>query len=60
MNADGLNLCMSSKMQPVRELVAKVAGTNTTVLLRGESGVGKEIVARAVDVFMRAYGPEAK
>ena len=48
MNADGLSLCMSSKMQPVRDLVAKVAGTNTTVLLRGESGVGKEIVARAI------------
>ena len=45
---DGLNLCSSSKMQPVRELVAKVAATNTTVLLRGESGVGKEIVARAI------------
>jgi two-component system response regulator AtoC len=48
MNADGLSLCVSSKMQVVRELVAKVAATNTTVLLRGESGVGKEIVARAV------------
>ncbi|MGH7308594.1 MAG: sigma-54 interaction domain-containing protein [Candidatus Rokuibacteriota bacterium] len=35
-------------MQSVRELVAKVAGTNTIVLLRGESGVGKEIVARAI------------
>jgi two-component system response regulator AtoC len=48
MTLDGLNLCMSGKMQPVRELVAKVAGTNTIVLLRGESGVGKEIVARAI------------
>jgi two-component system response regulator AtoC len=35
-------------MQPIRELVAKVAVTNTTVLLRGESGVGKEVVARAL------------
>ena len=35
-------------MQPVRDLVTKVASTNTTVLLRGESGVGKEIVARAI------------
>src|SRR3989449_6202285 len=48
MSADGMGLCISSKMQLVRELVAKVAGTNTTVLLRGESGVGKEIVARAI------------
>jgi two-component system response regulator AtoC len=35
-------------MQPIRDLVAKVAGTNTTVLVRGESGVGKEVVARAI------------
>jgi two-component system response regulator AtoC len=45
---DGLNLWSSSKMQPIRDLVAKVAGTNTTVLVRGESGVGKEVVARAI------------
>jgi two-component system response regulator AtoC len=45
---DGLNLCTSSKMQPIRDLIAKVAGTNTTVLVRGESGVGKEVVARAI------------
>src|SRR6185369_15655728 len=43
-----LGLCNSGKMQPIRDLVAKVAATNTTVLLRGESGVGKEIVARAI------------
>jgi two-component system response regulator AtoC len=45
---DGLGLCTSAKMQPIRELIGKVASTNTTVLLRGESGVGKEIVARAI------------
>src|SRR5215471_15789214 len=46
--SEGLNLCSSSKMQPIRDLIAKVAGTNTTVLLRGESGVGKEVVAHAL------------
>ncbi len=46
--SEGLNLCTSSKMQPIRDLVGKVASTNTTVLLRGESGVGKEIVGRAI------------
>jgi two-component system, NtrC family, response regulator AtoC len=46
--SDGLSLCVSKKMQPIRDLVAKVAVTNTTVLLRGESGVGKEVVARAL------------
>ena len=43
-----LGICHSSKMQPIRDLVSKVAATNTTVLLRGESGVGKEVVARAI------------
>src|SRR5687768_1291740 len=43
-----MNLCSSSKMQPIRDLISKVATTNTTVLLRGESGVGKEVVARAI------------
>ena len=43
-----LGLCNSGKMLPIRDLVSKVAVTNTTVLLRGESGVGKEIVARAI------------
>jgi len=41
-------LCTSSKMQSIRDLVAKVAASNTTVLLRGEGGVGKEVVARAI------------
>src|SRR2546427_1555910 len=43
-----LTLCSSGKMQPIRDLVAKVAATNTTILLRGESGVGKEVVGRAI------------
>ena len=33
--SDGLNLCISRKMQPIRDLVAKVADTNITVLVRG-------------------------
>jgi two-component system, NtrC family, response regulator AtoC len=45
---DGINLCTSPKMQAIRDLIGKVAPTNTTVLLRGESGVGKEVVARAI------------
>src|SRR2546428_5751489 len=46
--SEGLGLCSSAKMQPIRDLIGKVAATNTTVLLRGESGVGKEVVARAL------------
>ena len=35
-------------MRSVRDLVAKVAMTSASVLLMGESGVGKEVVARAI------------
>src|SRR5713101_3970504 len=38
----------SAAMQGVFELVDKVAAGRTTVLITGESGVGKELVARAV------------
>ena len=36
----------SSAMQEITELTKKVAPTNATVLITGESGVGKEVVAR--------------
>ena len=36
------------KMRRVFELVAKVAPTNATVLVAGETGTGKELVARAI------------
>ncbi len=38
----------SAAMQRVMEKVAKVGPTPTTVLVTGDSGVGKEVVARAV------------
>jgi Nif-specific regulatory protein len=38
----------SGKMQEVYDLISKVATTNATILIRGESGVGKELVARAI------------
>src|SRR5690242_4994776 len=35
-------------MRAVREMIGKVAATDAAVLLTGESGVGKEVVARAI------------
>ncbi|OHB80476.1 MAG: Fis family transcriptional regulator [Planctomycetes bacterium RBG_16_64_12] len=36
------------EMQVVYDLIARVSGTNATVLIRGESGTGKELIARAI------------
>jgi DNA-binding NtrC family response regulator len=41
----------SAKLQQVMSQVRKVAATSATVLILGESGVGKELIARAVHNF---------
>jgi two-component system, NtrC family, response regulator AtoC len=45
---DGVQPCWSSgqAMQPVMAMVERVADSDVGVLLRGESGVGKEVIAR--------------
>ncbi|MFO0624172.1 MAG: sigma-54 dependent transcriptional regulator [Polyangiales bacterium] len=40
-------------MVPVVDALRKVAGTDTTVFLQGESGVGKEVAARALHAWSR-------
>ena len=51
----------SVKMQEVLATVERVAPTNSTVLLGGESGVGKDLIARAIhEKSRRAAGPFIK
>jgi DNA-binding NtrC family response regulator len=51
----------SPKMQEVLATLESVAPTNSTVLLGGESGVGKDLIARAIhEKSRRASGPFIK
>ncbi len=48
----------ASSMDRVRQMISKVAPTHSTVLILGETGTGKELVARAVhDQSLRAEMP---
>ncbi len=54
-------VAQSQKMQEVLATVERVAPTNSTVLLGGESGVGKDLIARAIhEKSRRASGPFIK
>jgi len=54
-------VAISPKMQEVLATVEHVAPTNSTVLLGGESGVGKDLIARAIhEKSRRASGPFIK
>ena len=49
------------RMQEIRSIIDSIADTNTTVLIRGESGVGKDLIARAVHAAsIRHDGPFVK
>ena len=48
----------STPMERVKEIIAKVAATDSPVLIEGESGTGKELVAAAIHrLSVRAKGP---
>jgi transcriptional regulator with GAF, ATPase, and Fis domain len=60
-HAGGELVGRSPALLHVLELVESVAGTSATVLIRGESGVGKELIARAIHAeSRRASGPLVK
>ena len=51
----------SAGMRAIRAMVESIADTDATVLLRGESGVGKDLVARAIHAASRrCNGPFIK
>ncbi len=47
----------SSQMQHLRATVKRVAATDANVMLMGESGAGKEVVAQAIHQLSRAQQP---
>ena len=46
----------SAAMLAVWKLIGRAAGTDAPVLVTGETGTGKELVARAIHVYSRARG----
>jgi two-component system nitrogen regulation response regulator GlnG len=44
------------RMQEVYKTIGRIASTDVTVLLRGDSGTGKELVARAIHHYSRRAG----
>lgn len=48
-------LLLGERMRAVKAIVEGVADTNATVLIHGESGVGKDIVARAIVAASRRH-----
>ena len=55
---DGRQPVIGAGLKPTFELVQKVARTDTTALVRGETGVGKELIARAIHAgSSRRAGP---
>jgi transcriptional regulator with GAF, ATPase, and Fis domain len=51
----------STQMRAIGTIIENVADTDATVLIRGESGVGKDLVARAIHAgSSRRHGPFVK
>ena len=56
-----IGLWQSPKMQEVREIIEQAARVDVTVLIAGETGTGKDLVARAIhDASSRQHGAFVK
>jgi two-component system response regulator AtoC len=56
-----ISLWRSPKMAEVREIIEQAARVDVTVLIAGETGVGKDVVARAIhQASVRQSGPFVK
>jgi two-component system response regulator AtoC len=56
-----IGLWRSAKMSEVREIIEQAARVDVTVLVCGETGTGKDVVARAIhDASVRQSGPYVK
>ncbi len=61
MEEEYLLIGVSPAIDEIRKVIAMVAPTPSTVLITGESGVGKEVVARQIHIHSeRADGPFVK
>ena len=45
---NGLFIYASEKMHRIKEIIDQIANTDVTVMIQGESGVGKEVVSRSI------------
>jgi two-component system response regulator HydG len=53
-----LLLGQSTRMRKVQDLIGRIASSDTSILVHGETGTGKELIARAVHAASpRAKGP---
>ncbi|PTS93870.1 Fis family transcriptional regulator, partial [Pseudomonas sp. HMWF006] len=55
---EGRIIGRSPAMQNLRELIANVADTSANVLIEGETGTGKELVARCLHDFSRRHSKQ--
>jgi transcriptional regulator with GAF, ATPase, and Fis domain len=53
----GIFIYAGEKMHRVKEIIDQVANTDVTILIQGESGVGKEVVARSIHLVTSHFKP---